>query len=197
MITFIKLLKYKTPSENADGFDYAANLGLQKIDPSTEQPRALDAPATIIIHSNMRRVIECVDFRADKKYIPRNELREILFDLRKMCEKGEWEKEKSRAVRREFVNSFIKDTLPIKRAKILEEAKSILSLCYKLSEKKGVSVISHSFRLKVIEAYIGTSGKLESNPSLLGKYIHADKKTFEFGEGFKIDRSVLMDLFVL
>ena len=48
-------------------------------------------------------------------------------------------------------------------------------------------MISHSFRLKIIEAYLKTQGRIMNDPKLIEKYIKNSKKTFDFGEGFDFE----------
>ena len=113
--------------------------------------------------------------------------KQIQFDLKKLCIKEEWSREGSVAVRRKFNEAFIADKLMIGRKQLFEEIESLLLHCARSHEiYNNVTVISHSFRLKLIEAYIGTCGKIKDNPKLIQQYIFADKKTYEFGQGFAV-----------
>lgn len=44
----------------------------------------------------------------------------------------------------------------------------------------------------MIEAFIETGGTVETNPSLIDGFIFDDKKRFDFGEGFTVDRSHIL-----
>jgi len=123
-----------------------------------------------------------------------NELAEILFDIKKLCTRKEWQKEKSNIIRRRFKEFFINDQLPIKRVEIFNEIKRVLNNCLSRSEFFDITIISHSFRLKLIEIFIETKGEIVETPVLIHKYILDDKKTYEFGEGFTLKREGLEKL---
>ena len=190
-IEFIKTLKYEDNPKNRNVFEYLSELTTQKIDPPSISNTYIRTDAKIVFHSPLKRVIDTLEFKKGIKYIEMNELAEILFDIRKLCTEKEWQKEKSNIVRRRFKEFFIKDQLPIKRVQIFNEIKNVLSNCLVQSESFDIAVISHSFRLKLIEIFIDTQGNVVENPSLIHKYILDNQKTYEFGEGFSIKRKDL------
>ncbi len=69
----------------------------------------------------------------------------------------------------------------------------MLAATYTHHRKKCV-LISHSFRMKLIEAYIKTDGQIEQKPELIHKYILDDKKTFDFGKGISLNVNKLRRL---
>jgi len=190
-IEFIKTLKYESKPTNTDVFEYLSALTTQSIDPPSISNTYIHTNAEVVFHSPLRRVVDTLEFKKDIKYIKTDRLSEILFDIKKLCSKEEWQKEKSDIVRKRFKEFFIKDQLPMKRSVIFNEIKSILKDCLSQSESFDIAVVSHSFRLKLIEAFISTEGKIVNNPVLIHKYILDDRKTYEFGTGFIIERKEL------
>lgn len=172
-----------------DDFEYSADLGMQRIDPDTMEPGKLISKTPTILHSTLKRATDCIAHIHGTFYIPEDSLREIKFDLRTMCAREEFDSKRSVAVRRRFIEFFLEDRLPISRIATIDEVEKTLKLCLEFSD---VAVISHSFRLKVIEAFIMTGGKIKEDPSLIRNYIHEDRKTFEFGRGFEVDRNKIL-----
>ncbi len=185
-IHFVKTLKYNLNPRNTDIFDYLSKLTLQKIDPPSTARACFHVDAGIILYSPLRRVIDTLPKTENLVYICIDILREIPFDLKKLCTKNEWEEKGSNIVRQRFKDFFIRDKLPSSREQIFDEAKKILCRCFMESKFNKVTVISHSFRLKIIEAFIKSNGKIESNPKLIHEYILDNKRTYEFGGGFSI-----------
>jgi len=122
------------------------------------------------------------------KCIAMDELKEIPFSLASLCTKKEWEREGSLAVRRRFAQAFIKDRLFLKRSQIREET---LRIFQRLILYESASILSHSFRLKIIEGAIKTRGDLFIYPERIHEFIRPDKKTYEWNEGFQINRKDL------
>ncbi len=195
MITFIKTLRYETNPKETDVFEYLTLLGLQKIDPASTANSFLTLDADVIFYSPLKRVATTIRLPKHKKItaVKKDALKEIVFDLEKLCSKQEYQKYKSKIVRRRFKEAFIQDALPVKRAFIFREIKDILRLCL-IYQEATVAIVSHSFRLKIMEAFIKTKGKIISNPALIHTYIFDDQKTYEFGEGFTIDTKDLQFL---
>ena len=188
MVQFVKILEYELNPENEDVFKYLCELTKQVIDPPSKAPGKLELIADVALCSPLRRSVECLKENAEIEYIPMRELREIPFDLEKICSREEMDREGDAIVRRNFKKAFIEDRLLTPRKELFEETKKVLNLCQKLSRQgKTVAVVSHSFRLKLIEAFLNTRGELEKNPKLIENYIFDDKKTYEFGEGFFFD----------
>ena len=186
MIKFIKILSYQQKPDRGDIFEQLCDLTSQKIDPPSLFPESLDVSADIILSSTLKRAKDCFKKNEGEECVYLPELKEVPFALDKICSKEEWIKEKSVAVRRNFKKAFINDQLLLSRRKIFDEIRQLLSLCKKKSLKGEVAVISHSFRLALIEAYIKTKGEIEINPDLIHQYISDEKKRYEFGEGFTV-----------
>lgn len=179
MITFRKILKYDLVGVG-DTYEYLAGVTAQTIDPPSLQPGEMHESGTVLV-SPLRRARECIS----EQGIVTSELREVPFDLKTVCTKEAWEKEGSVAVRRGFKQAFVDDTLLVRREELLREIQDLVSMLRGMElTNNTVVVVSHSFRMKLIEAYIGTKGALANNPGLLHQYIDDSTKTYEFGEGF-------------
>lgn len=187
MIQCVKIAKYELRPEGVDIYDYLVNLAAGKEDPPSLAPGSLPFPGHVVFHSPLRRAVECVDCSSAIRCEPRTELAEVSFDMRACCDKATWEQEGSIPVRRGFKAAFIADTLLVPRSRLLEEIGEVLADARAIAKTTPVALVSHSFRLKLIEAYLGTKGMLEDQPELIHDYIHDDQKTYSFGEGFTID----------
>lgn len=115
-----------------------------------------------------------------------NELSEIIFDPSLFISEGIWKEQGSSAVRRAFIEAFEQDKLFLKRDKIFEQIEKLLDMCRKESEGQEVICVSHSFRMKLVEAYIKTGGAIKKSPSLVREFIDPNNKTYEFGGGFTL-----------
>lgn len=188
MIYFIKTLPYQIKPEKGDIFEYLSDLALQKIDPPTLSKNPLSIKADIIFYSPLKRVADTI--KDDTRGIKKESLREIKFDIKALCSKEEYQEYESVIVRRRFKEFFIGDRLPLKREIIFNEIEALLKE-YRLSGKKDIAVVSHSFRLKIIEAFIKTKGGIRYKPELIHNYLLDDQKTYEFGEGFSINHEEL------
>ena len=187
MITFIKILKYELNPKNKDIFEYLSDVTSQKINPQSLELGMLAVQSGIVLYSPLEHAKGCIKRTAGIDHREVVELREIPFDLKKLCTKEEWVDRKSEVVRERFKKAFIADTLMIKRKQLFEEVESLLRLCVRFHETyDNVTVVSHSFRLKLIEAYLGTDGKIKDNPELIHQYVFNNRKTYEFGRGFAI-----------
>jgi len=118
----------------------------------------------------------CLKISPEKKYIATDELREIPFPLSKLCTRDEWEEKGSVVVRKRFKEAFIKDSLLVKRTTLFDEIKSVLRLCDAEFASQDIAVVSHSFRLKLFEAFLGTNGKIVRKPELIDRFIKDDEK---------------------
>lgn len=190
MIKFIKTLKYETKPKNRDIFDYLCDLSLQKIDPPSTAGKFIRLESSFILHSPLRRVKETVLTSKYQQSYALNELREIPFDLAKLCSRQEWNDFGSKIVRARFTEAFIKDELELSREQVVLECEKVFNYCLS-QDVKFLEVVSHSFRLKIIEAYIDTKGELAFKPELLANYISSGHKTYEFGQGFIVQREDL------
>ena len=168
-----------------DHFSYVCGVLNQTIDPPTVCPKAIKTSTQVVFYSPLRRSSECL-YRADNQsYFVSNNLKEIPFALNRFITEDDWKKEGSALVRRSFKEAFKTDRLDIKRDKLFEEIQSFLSLCKSLGEKE-ITAVSHSFRLKIFEAFLSTKSKIVSSPNLIENYIFDGDRTYDFGGGFEI-----------
>jgi len=187
MIHFHKILKYELNPKDVNVFTYLSDVISQKNDPPSLEQNKLELIGSIVFHSPLRRAVECIRKIKGVKYIPLKELAEIPFDLNALCSQEEWGKERSVIVRRKFKKAFIEDKLLISRHEIWNQIEFVLSKCLLKNEASDISVVSHSFKLKLIEACIDSNKKIIKTPELINNYIFDDIKTFGFGEGFNLN----------
>lgn len=111
-------------------------------------------------------------------------LNEVFFSLKSLISKDLYEKEGSNAVRRIFIDDFIKDQTIEKREMLRGRIDDLFTLLRskKYQNKKTVCV-SHSFFMKIIEVYL-INPNLFEDPSLLAKQFNPLKRTFDFCQGF-------------
>ncbi len=191
MIQFIKILPYELRPKNIDIYQYLTRLGLQRIDPPSLEPNRLASEAKTILHSRLRRASDCIEIKPNVTYLPMSSLNEVLFDIRQFCDHQTYTKQGSKAVRRGFRQAFINDTLPCARKDTFKEIDESIKYCLVSADKGDVLVVSHSFRLKLIEAYIRTGGGLKDNPKLLENFLFDDMKTYNFGQGFTVTEKTI------
>jgi hypothetical protein len=188
MIEFIKMLKYDLRNREQD-FDWVSRVTLQQEDPKSLCPGGLEQTKEfeVVYHSPLRRVIECLPQKQnDQVYTSISSLSEIKFDLYQFCNEQEFFQHGSQIVRQQFKNFFVRDLLPTSRSYIFREVREVLKLLAEAQALR-VAVVSHSFRLSVIEAFITTEAKIEENPNLIHQFIFNDRKRFDFGKGFRAD----------
>ncbi len=193
MISFTKILKYELyPKQlsQAETFRYITDILTQTKDPASTATQKITFTKGTVFSSPLRRAQESIKIEGDAKNQILPELREIPFDITKDCSEIEWEQKGSTLIRILFKKLFIEDRLLISRQKIFDEIRTVLTKCL-AQKKQDITIISHSFRLKIIETYIKTKGELEKNPELIHQYLFDDKKTFGFGEGFLVSETEL------
>lgn len=184
-IYFRKTTEYylaKDQSESAR-FEFLAKLTMQEIDPMPLHKFKNLKKNTPIICSPLNRVYLSLPMNADYEVDP--SLNEVKFDLREFCTREEFARLSSVIVREKFKEYFIKDILPEKRNELFKSIKLFLNKLHEMNSTE-IMVISHSFKLKLIEAYIKTSGAIETNPELIHEYIFSNDKTYGFEEGFDV-----------
>ena len=190
-IKFIKILEYKLKPDKGNVFEYIDGLLSQRINPPSLNPQSLSVNADVVFHSPLRRAVECIQKKKGSRYISTPLLAEIPFSPKKFLAEKEWEKEKSAAIRKKFKEAFIKDQLLVKRKRVLEDTEKLLKTLYQRGVRSSLAVVSHSFRLKVIETFIKTQGAVSKKPQLIGRFIFDNQKTYEFGKGFLVSREEL------
>lgn len=185
-ILFKKTYSYQSSPAHGDAFEYVSKLALQKNNPLPHKQNSVLFKQKKVFHSPLRRVEKSLAETTESHYIRDEKLKEVIFDIKKMCTREEYEESKSKIIRRKFKEFFIKDQLPQKRKELFSEIEAVLKKIRKTHENE-VVVLSHSFKLKLFEAYIKTNGEIKKKPELIHKFIHDNKKTFEFGKGFTIE----------
>ncbi|HAE36250.1 TPA: hypothetical protein DCX66_04020 [Candidatus Nomurabacteria bacterium] len=183
-IYFLKTAQYDLRKNKNDRYDYLCDLGLQKIDPLPLHINSLTPMTKYVINSTLKRVALSFQNSSGSIFVPSDNLREVIFDMSTMCTKQEFNKLGSSIVREKFIELFINDTLPQKRLFLFDQIRSTLEQI-KLINCEEITIVSHSFKLKLFEAYLKTNGQIESHPELIRNYIYIDKKTFNFNEGFE------------
>jgi hypothetical protein len=192
-IKLVKILDYERKPLTGSEFVHTRNLLMQKVNPPTLHPKKLSLREPILFCSKLKRARTCIITHIGQRYITTSLLNEIPFDLAKGCTVLEFRRDGSSAVRRTFKELFIADTLEMKRATIFKQIRKILAATHAHHHKE-YTFISHSFRMKLIEAYIKTGGQIEQKPELIHKYILDDKKTFDFGKGISLNVNKLRRL---
>lgn len=192
MITCIKIAAYELRPSKGSVFQYLRKVGLQKINPPSLLPESIHPSSNIVFSSPLRRATESLKLTVGQKLIETSLLREIPFDILDFCNEEEYVSQKSVAVRRGFKEHFINNNLPIPREELVAEIENILIQARAINEN--VTIVSHSFRLKFLEAYVKTQGRLKNQPELINDYILDYQKTFDFGQGFNISKAQLAAL---
>lgn len=178
MKTFIKTLKYTT-KESSDPYTYTNQLLTQSVDPQSTAQACLCPNENIILHSPLKRVSETIAAVSKKQQIIScNQLREIPFTIHPYCTKDEYLQKGSMVVRNIFIEKFITNTLSLDRISIEKEVREIESMIQKHND---VAIISHSFRLTILEAYFKTKGEIFKRPEKIKDYIQPEKKRYDFG----------------
>ncbi|MDD2785788.1 MAG: hypothetical protein PHS79_02725 [Patescibacteria group bacterium] len=192
MIKFIKTLAYPLTPPSGEIFSYLCKLTSQRMDPPSLYPNTLETDSLTIFHSPLQRVVSSLNKREGQRFVVRNELREIPFKLDDLCSREEWMLYRSAIVRRRFVQFFVEDRLTLRRDMIENEIQNLLTQITSVNNE--VTVVSHSFRLKIIEAYIKTSGGIFLRPQTLADWIMPGQKTYGWGEGFEINRDDIISI---
>ena len=185
-ILFKKTYSYRSSPTNGDSFEYVSKLALQKINPLPDKQNSVSFKQKKVLYSPLRRVEKSLVRNTEDRYVCNEKLKEVIFDIKKMCTRAEYEEGKSKIVRKKCKEFFINDKIPQKRKELFSEIEAVLKELRKTHENE-VVVLSHSFKLKLFEAYIKTNGEIKKKPELIHKFIHDNKKTFEFGKGFTIE----------
>lgn len=181
-VFFRKTTEYDLKYDDNNRFLYLISLGLQKVDPAPLHVFHNLQKVDLIFCSNLSRAKDSLPLCLKNIFLYK-ELKEVIFNIEDFCSEKEFYKLGSYIIRKKFKEYFIKDKLPISREKIFIEIEKVLQdLCN--TSAKSILVISHSFRLKVFEAYIKTNGEIKKKPYLINKFITNKEKTYNFEEGF-------------
>jgi hypothetical protein len=142
----------------------------------------------LICENNVKKIFCAPDTRSResvKNGVVVAELREVKFDLKKLVSEGEYEKFGSELVRLRFLEMFVKDELVENRKEIKQRIDSLINQIMKLSDGKYL-VVSHSFFMKILEAYLQEKDVFEK-PEKLSGYLNPQQRTYNFGEGFEFE----------
>lgn len=192
-LIFRKICAYNpTLNGKTTRFDGYNQITKGLVDPSIEPLKAelaesLDVSSPIFA-SSLQRGRDSAQLWSKKLGIEQiyylNELAEIKFILEDLLTEEEYNLHGSPLVRERFVSAFIQDKLPESRQQIERSVKSVFESV--LAQSTGeYLLISHSFKMKIIEAYIHEKG-LFSNPELLKDFIKPQEKTYPFTQGFEV-----------
>ena len=111
-------------------------------------------------------------------------LDEIRFDLRSLLNEQEFNTLGSGKVRERFLAAYTEDRLLESRVDIIKRVRALLSYL-RSKPQDGIICVSHSFFMKVLEAYITTDGAIKTRPELLSNFISLKKHTYPYMEGFE------------
>jgi hypothetical protein len=198
MIQFIKILEYeiKNKASNFD-YEYVCDVTLQNKDPESLHPNQLNIDnVSIVFHSPLKRSVQCLNQLSRIQYIPVKSLKEIKFDMKQLATAEQILNEGSLIVRKRWKQEFVNDNLCITRNQIFQEVNEILKLCIS-SKFENIAIVSHTFRLKIIEAFIKTKGEIKNHPSLINDYLFDNQRSYPFGQGFTVDNSAIESLISL
>ncbi|PIQ91557.1 MAG: hypothetical protein COV70_03110 [Parcubacteria group bacterium CG11_big_fil_rev_8_21_14_0_20_39_22] len=186
-ILFKKIGEYNPYPNGRDSYDYVCGILRQEIDPSTSCPSQLKVSGNPVSHSLLKRSKDCIKREKLVAYIPSIELNEVAFDLGHFCDERLWQEKGSSAVRASFKEAFINDNLLfVKREELFNEIREFIKKV-RNSGSKEVGAVSHSFKMKLFEAYCKTKGEIEKHPKLIEDFINNEEKTFNFGEGLLLE----------
>lgn len=184
MITFIKTLAYVTKPQEA-AFEYVTQLLRHDIDPPSSASASISIPEGIVFHSPHNRVVETLDTESGATYKSLRTLCEVPFDVSDELSRDQWHRSGSTAVREIFKKLFIADALLETRGDIFTDIEILIKNC---REWENSTVVTHSFRLKLIEIYLQTRGEIVHNPLLIHEYMSSTQKGYIFG-GYVTDTS--------
>lgn len=186
-IHFIKIAAYDTGKNRTDSYTYAYNLLRLELDPPSDAPHTLHCDkATHILSSPLLRAKQSIPEKFIEISTFLDSLREIPFDLTKFVTEVEYIEKGSTAVRTAFATAFCADELNISLANLKKEVEQLLEQAVELAETENVYIVSHSFRMKLLEAYIKSQGQIFAKPELIYGYLSLAQKTYESGAGFEV-----------
>ncbi len=190
MILFRKIPAYPLTPETGSTFAYLGRITKQEYDPPSFHPGAVHPETPVVMHSTLRRAAESLHRETSCIYIPTPELNEVPFSLVDMCSETEWEHEKSVVVRRRFIEAFTHDRLPLSHRELEQQLRAVL---LQALDYPSVTLISHSFRLKLLQGFLMMRGRLFTHPEDIRLVIDEHQKTFGWGEGFETTRAAILE----
>lgn len=175
-----KILSYNVYGDNTDdSYRYVCNLLAQTTDPESAEPGMLDCGGMHTYTSPLRRATSCIDSKTAASFTLLPELWEIPFDLTHYCSESAFTLFKGTAVRQAFIRAFVVDDLLIPHSVLEEEFKTIIEL---QNKPEDTLIISHTFRLAGLLAYIQIGHDLFTHPESITEFIKPDEKILDFGE---------------
>lgn len=177
-ITFRKIGPYEVPRTTED----IRQLLLGRTDPSS----AVIPPDVIIghVYSSPRRRARTSVISDTLGIVP--ELDEVSFDPL-APDLQQTSPLTSTDVRQAFVHHWMQDTLSLSRYQIMNETRSLFRML--LQENRHATVISHTFRLKIIEGYIRFGDNVFTDRSLLAQTLDCSRRIFDFRQSFSANIS--------
>ncbi len=187
MITILKIAAYDTGKSHPDRYAYACQLLNQQLDPPSQQPHTLTLqnPSSIFC-STLLRAQQSIPEQYQHSITYTTALNEVPFELAEFVNAEEFATEGSNAVRAAFVEAFLQDTLNLSRAHLKTQTITLLQKLTSLPSTDHSYAISHSFRMKILQAFILSNGTLFEHPELIKTFLPMDHKTFAFNTGFTV-----------
>ena len=185
MVFICKTLKYDPKLNINDSLYYGYRLvGMQKYDPNIiAKNNNILVNKNNAVCSTSKRTIQTAQYFGfmSIKTIPI--LNEIKFDLGKLLTEKEFNKYGSSLVRTRFIEAFISNDLNEKRQNIQNRINLLIDY---IKNNEFTTYFSHSFFMKILQAYIESKYQLFESPEILYHFIDANKPTYEYGKGFVI-----------
>lgn len=155
----------------------------QKMDPGIiDNVERHSTIAEVTYCSSLRRAVESAK-KYNNVYHTTSDLKEVLFDLSDLITENDFVSYGSKLVRQRFIERFITNSLLESRESIFLRIESLQKLLTN-TESKTILLVSHSFFMKILEAFFTTQCKIVDHPELIKNFILPDQKTYEFGKGF-------------
>ena len=181
-MTITKILSYTVYPPEGDGYDHVCRLLAQEIDPPSDHPHELALGDGLVFLSPLRRAVECIGSPSAKVRII-EPLREIPFRLQDFCSREMFAELRSTAVRRAFVEGFVADRLLLSRRQLREDVLEIEKLA---TAHPDAHLVSHTFRMKILQLYYQTNGAIFDRPELIRDILSTDTHWLAFGETLEL-----------
>ena len=183
-IYFRKTFEYDPQINGLSKYESYDRVVRQTYSPEIVTPQSHENFDLPTLCSNLKRCIQTAEIISSGRITILNELREIKFSMHGLLSEKEYEEFGSNMVRERFIQAFINDSLLEKRIEIQKRMKRVIKLITKGSNDK--LVVSHSFAMKIFEAFFLHKKDIFTNSSLISEFIFPQTKTYGFGEGFEV-----------
>lgn len=185
-ITFIKTFRYDpTFSGKFSTYRGFCLSGLKATDPGiidTNTKMRVNKDQRILSSPQLRTIQTAKLMQGVRKIEIHDSLAEIRFALDELVTEDEFIRHGSALVRRRFIDAFIADTLLESRYVLISRVELLLGdIC---RQDMATTCVSHSFIMKLIEAYLLTNGHIKTDPTLITQTLNAENETYQFGHGF-------------